>query len=534
MTHALFRGMRNSMDDMKMECMQNIEYMRKEVSYTESAGQAHIKAKGQYFTHPVIADFMCEWACKNAGSVLDPAVGNSIFLRCAARVNPGCALSGYEVDEKILEFFGNPASAKIYHMDYLLNGWAANFDAIVCNPPYSRFQAVENRAEILKDIYAHTGIEYSSYTNLYLLFLIKSIFQMSPNGRLAYIVPTEFLNSKYGTAVKQLMIDKRLLRAIINFQNDSDIFFNATTTCCILLIDHAPKDNICFYNVKEVSDLKLPAERWLKTEPHITVGYDVIRPDEKWRKYLFHENRRSYRNLVNLSRFCLVSRGIATGANDFYCLNRSKIQKYKIDMKYISECICRSADVKSNIFTKDNFKRLSEQDKTVYLLDIKDKVSGGLTEYIRLGENEGVDKKYLPSCRNPWYLMEQKATAPIWVSTAGRGKIKFVRNLAGAKTLTTFHSVYIHEEFKDDTDFIFCYFLTPIAQTIIRNNRKALGNGLEKFQPNDFNTAQMLDLTRVSLEDRRKVLEMYHDLEPETPNTGIQAMNEIFTKYLTQ
>ena len=183
----------------------NKAVMRKEVDYTKSVTQQHIKSLGQYFTNPIIARFMCEWACRNAKTILDPAVGNSVFLQYAAYVNPECELTGYEIDNKILDFFGNPTSANIYNVDYLLNGWDLQFDAIVCNPPYNRFQAVSNRTEILEKISAYTGIKYSSYTNLYILFLIKSIFQMSNNSRLAYIIPSEFLNSKYGVAIKKLM-----------------------------------------------------------------------------------------------------------------------------------------------------------------------------------------------------------------------------------------------------------------------------------------------------------------------------------------
>ncbi|MFR5761745.1 MAG: Eco57I restriction-modification methylase domain-containing protein [Oscillospiraceae bacterium] len=76
-------------------------------------------------------------------------------------------------------------------------------------------------------------------------------------GRLAYIIPSEFMNSKYGTAIKQLLINKKLLRAIINFKNDNEMFFNATTTCCLILLDHEEKEQVCFYNLQSVDDLTL-------------------------------------------------------------------------------------------------------------------------------------------------------------------------------------------------------------------------------------------------------------------------------------
>ena len=511
----------------------NKTVMRKEVDYTKSVTQQHIKSLGQYFTNPAIAHFMCDWACRNAKTVLDPAVGNSIFLQYAADISPNCELTGYEIDKKILDFFGNPTSANIYNSDYLLNGWDLQFDAIVCNPPYNRFQAVSNRTEILENICSHTGIEYSSYTNLYVLFLIKSIFQMSNNGRLAYIIPSEFLNSKYGVAIKKLMIEKRLLKAIINFSNDKDLFFNATTTCCILLLDKEEKDEVLFYNLDSVSQLEKSTAILLENQEHLSVKYGEINPNEKWRSYLYREETVSYSNLLNLSNFCGVSRGIATGANDFYCFNKSKMRENDIEDSYFSKCICRSADVKSIIFTEKDFSSLAEQDKTVYLLDVQGELTESIKKYIKHGEEEGVNKKYLPAGRTPGYSMEQKKPAPIWVSSACRDKIKFVRNIMGIKALTTFHSIYVREEYEKYTDLIFCYFLTPIAQTILRENRKKLGNGLEKFQPNDLNSALMLDVTLITPEDCERIMDIYHSLTTTITDAELDMLNGIFLKYLS-
>ena len=156
-----------------------------------------------------------------------------------------------------------------------------------------------------------------------------------------------------------------------------------------------------------------------------------------------------------------------------------------------------------------------------------------IKEYIRQGEEEGVNNKYLPASRVPWYSIEQKKPAPIWVSSACRDKIKFVRNLLGIKTLTTFHSVYVRKEYEEYTDLIFCYFLTPIAQTILKENRKKLGNGLEKFQPNDLNSALMLDVTLISSEDCEKIMSIYHSLATTITDTELNILNDIFLKYLS-
>lgn len=505
--------------------------MNNEILYTKGVNANHIKSFGQYFTKYEVADFMCSWACSEAESVLDPAVGNSVFLKFAREHNKTCKLTGYEIDNMILEFFGNPAHANIKNSDYLLNDWDKSYDAIVCNPPYNRFQAVSNRNEILDAIFEHTGVKYSGYTNLYILFLIKSIYQLSDSGRLAYIIPSEFMNSKYGTAIKQLLIDRKLLKAIINFENDSEMFFNATTTSCILLLDHEPKDYVKFYNLRSVSELS-PSILEDDDFSAVKVDYCSLSASDKWRSYINQEETTAYKNLEQVSLFCSVSRGIATGANDFFCFTSEKAKHKQIPESCLTKCICRSADIKTPIFTDNDFHMLSKAGKVVYLLDAKEQDYDLLKHYIHEGELIGVNKKYLPSCRNPWYSMEQKSVAPIWVSSACRDNIKFVRNLAGTKSLTTFHSIFINNNFLEYIDVIFCYFLTPIAQTIIRENRKVLGSGLEKFQPNDLNTAKMLDIMLISEEDKGRILEIYSKMLKNFNTSYISQLNAIFTAYL--
>ena len=251
-----------------------------EKTYLNTISQEHIKKYGQYFTDARIAEFMVEWACKDAKNALDPAVGNSIFLKKISQNFENCILEGYEVDKKILNFFGNPTNANIHNLDYLTNDWDKKYDAIVCNPPYSKFQAIDNRKEIIEKIFDNTGIKFSSYTNLYIYFLLKSIYQLTTKGKLAYIIPTEFLNSKYGEKIKEILIEKKLINAIINFENDSELFFNATTTSCILLIDKTLKNEIKFYNLKSMDELNT-----INNKSYIRVKYENINPKEKWRCY---------------------------------------------------------------------------------------------------------------------------------------------------------------------------------------------------------------------------------------------------------
>lgn len=505
--------------------------MNREIEYSKHIDKEHRKLLGQFFTHKDVVEFMCKWACDGAQKVLDPAVGNSAFLCAARKYNKECSLTGYEIDSAILNFFGNPSEAKIINEDYLLSDWNEKYDSIVCNPPYNRFQAIKNRKEIISIIYENTGIRITSYTNLYVLFLIKSIYQMADKGKLAYIIPSEFLNSKYGIQMKQLLLEKRLLKAIINFQNNDDLFSDATTTCCILLIDNSIKDSIMFYNLKTLYELE-SLDIGNEEQAHI-VPYESISADKKWRGYLYQEEIYNYSNLVDIAEYCSITRGIATGDNSFFSMSKSKVEEYKIPDEVLAECICRSRDVNDYIFDREDYRKLVNDEKPAYILDIKDDIDNEVANYIAIGEENGINTKYILSKRNPWYSMEQKSPAPILVCSANRNGIKFVRNIADVRNLTAFHSVYVREKYKDLTDIIFCYFLTPTAQKIIRTNRKEMGNGLEKFQPGDLLNAKMLNVSIISKQDRDMVLVIYEQLKNKSDRNIVEKLDDIFKKYMS-
>ena len=134
-------------------------------------------------------------------------------------------------------------------------------------------------------------------------------------------------------------------------------------------------------------------------------------------------------------------------------------------------------------------------------------------KYIELGEKTGIDKKYLTSCRTPWYSLENRPPSPIWVSVFNRSGLKFIRNEANISNLTTFHCVYpVQNSLFDhvNVDILFAYLLTDVAREIFEDNRREYGNGLQKFEPNDLNKAMMLDLTLLDKKTENIILEIYN------------------------
>ena len=406
-----------------------------ESEYASRVSLEHRKKYAQFFTPPAIAEVMASWLLKNEQlqSVLEPAFGLGVFSRALLSKDEDIIIKGYDVDKLIYnearKEFGECERVQLLHKDYMYNDWNNKYDGIICNPPYFKFHDYDNKS-VIKEMEQKLSCKLNGFTNLYTLFLLKSLHQLKTNGRCAYIVPSEFLNSDYGKLVKSHLIKTKTLRHIIVFDFEENVFEEALTTACILLCANDDKtDMVQFSNIRSANELQELIDD-NPTVSAVTNKYklDELDPEVKWKNYYQKQNSTKYMHLVPFSKYAKVMRGIATGANDYFSFNINKAKELGIGDGYLLPCICKCADVKSQLFTLEDFETLKNANKRVYLLNAFDEKDSNVVGYLRKGENEGVNKKYLTASRKPWYALEKRPPAPIWVSVFNRKGLRFIRN----------------------------------------------------------------------------------------------------------
>ncbi len=509
-----------------------------EKEYAQKVSLEHRKKFAQFFTPFSVAEFMSLWILgnKQLNTVLDPAFGLGIFARAIRKFDKNCQIKGFEIDENILdeanEIFEEDPNISICLKDYMFNDWGNRYDGIICNPPYFKFHDYDNKAT-LKEIEKNLGLKLNGFTNLYTLFLLKSVCQLNENGRAAYIVPSEFLNSDYGVLVKSYLKKNKLLRYVIVFDFEENIFDDALTTASILLFaNDNDKSGVEFINVKTLAELNL-LQKKIQSYPirksENVVSFSALNPKIKWRAYYQEQNATRFKNLVPFSNYGKVVRGIATGANEFFKFNQSKANQYNINEKYLLPCITKSADVCGSFFTKDDFEKLKQQDKFIYLINATEQNETSVKKYLEKGEAEGVHERYLTANRNPWYALEKRSPSPIWVSVFNRNGLRFVRNEAKISNLTTFHCIYLNLFSEPKIDLLFAYLLTDISKDIFNDNRREYGNGLHKFEPNDINKALMVDLDIIGKQDEEQILKLYFEYRKSelSGNVNTSLLDEI-------
>jgi adenine-specific DNA-methyltransferase len=518
-----------------------------ENDYSKSISLEHRKKFAQFFTPIPIADAMAKWLLGNdqLKNVLEPAFGLGVFSRAILNHKKEINIKGFEVDETIFDnakkYFEDIENVNLLLQDYMYNDWKNKYDGIICNPPYFKFHDYDNK-NILKEIETNLKCKLNGFTNLYTLFLLKSIHQLSKNGRCAYIIPSEFLNSDYGKLVKSYLIKSKTLRHIIVIDFEENVFDDALTTASIIL---CANDNLTervqFSNIQSLQDLS-KIDDVISKYPNIsetkqTYNFSELNPEIKWKTYYQKQNSIRFKNLVPFSTYAKVVRGIATGSNDYFTFNLSKAKEFNIDEQYLLPCICSAKDSKTSFFSLQDFEELKKSDKSVFLFNAQNSTDENINSYIQKGENEEVNKRFLTASRTPWYSLENRKPAPIWVSVFNRSGLRFIRNEANISNLTSYHCIYPKQTslFSEiDIDLLFAYLLTDTAKQIFDDNSRQYGNGLQKFEPNDLNKGMMLDLGLLDTQTINKILELYTEykiliLENKSGDMIINKIDKILT-----
>ncbi len=509
-----------------------------ESEYIKNTPISHRKAYGYVFTPPSGSRLMAQWVIKcNPKKVLDPAFGLGVFYDEAFGNKPmqDVQFIGYEIDKNIIDYCNGDepkTNLTLYNRDYLGANLGA-FDGIICNPPYMRFQKFLNRHDVLPSIEKQIGKRLVGYSNISSVFLVKALSELNDNGNLAFIMPFEFFNTGYGKEIKKSLLDTHLLKQVIIFSNEKEIFPDAITTVCILLCKNDRKK-------EQIKITQIGAGDELDTISDISNYYQrEIDPsalpfNKKWTPVilsLFAEQTAPV-GFVTLSLYGAFRRGIATGANEFFALKKTTIDRWKLDAANIRKCITKSSQIRNPIFTEHDFSSLYNLDKPVHCLDVSDHDDDDIRKYINEGEESGYHKRYLTRMRSPWYKIEHRKPAPILFGVFNRGRCKVIRNHTNTVNFTCFHSFYPNMFGEHLVNKLFVYLLSDIGQEIIKINKRSYGDNLDKFEPGDLNDCLCPNQKQFEMFDDKEVAAVLH-----TANTdeklAIQMSNDLIQRITT-
>jgi hypothetical protein len=187
-----------------------------------------------------------------------------------------------------------------------------------------------------------------------------------------------------------------------------------------------------------------------------------------------------------------VHRGISTGNNKFFVLTDQLVERIGVPRDYLEKVVPTKIRFDTHIIDDNTWKDWRKSGKSCWLLAIPRHTStaqlGALTNYIRVGEREGVH--LAPTCRarKPWYSVRVPREFPDFIFTyMSRGSPRFMYNKARAHILTNLLGVRLRHSTRCDMGDIARYLNETLTSWIENNNvGRRYAGGLVKFEPGDL------------------------------------------------
>jgi predicted type IV restriction endonuclease len=132
------------------------------------------------------------------------------------------------------------------------------FDAVIGNPPYLRIQGLQ---EYYGDQVDHFTKKYQSAVkrfDLYLLFVEKGFNLLAKEGRLGFICPHKFLNSDFGSGLRDFFVNNTAIESFVSFGNNL-VFSQASTYSGILLLRCDENSSFAYCEFPDMPISELPA-----------------------------------------------------------------------------------------------------------------------------------------------------------------------------------------------------------------------------------------------------------------------------------
>ena len=393
------------------------------------------KTNGAFFTPQYIVDFIItNLAPQENAKVIDPSCGSGAFLLGIIRyfintfkksvrdiVNDN--LYGADILEyntrrsKLLIILfaimnGEIVSENdihIYTADSLRCEWPYQFDMVVGNPPYVKFQDLDDTTRnFLFESYQTTKL--GTY-NLYFAFFELGLKLLKKDGKLGYITPNNYFTSLSGEPLRQFFQGNKSIYQIVDF--DATKVFDVQTYTAITFLNKKENEHIQYDRI----DRDETPNTFLSCISLTPNNYSDLSA-KKWR-LLCGEERENIKIIENcgqpLGGLMNICVGIATLKDDVYFIDvineddkyyysRNKTGDLVIE-KEITKPLVKISDMKSTSDIENNKRRIIFPYKTV-----KGKV---------VPSEEGELKKEYPHCYE--YLLSVKDI----LDGRGKGKHKY-------------------------------------------------------------------------------------------------------------
>ncbi|HTW35721.1 MAG TPA: N-6 DNA methylase [Rhizomicrobium sp.] len=458
------------------------------------------KARGAFFTPPEICAYIAEWAIRNGDDlVLEPSCGEAAFLlEAAARLRKRGSddlflqgqLHGVEIykasaDAARAALSGSGYEVTIRVGDFFDEVPKAQFNAVIGNPPYVRYQQHTGgaRAKSLEAALAE-GVRLNGLASSWAAFVVHAARFLKPDGRLGLVLPAELLSVNYAAPVRRFLLQRFGRVRLVMFEN---LVFPGVLEEVVLLLAEGHGGAKCFevYQARDVAALAaINATSWKEHRPE---------DGAKWTPALLNPSIfELYQRLCNdgfekLSAWGQTYLGAVTGNNDYFSLSREQATKLRLkatELERISPP--GSRHLRGHHFTDAAWEAMAESGAQCLLFYPRRAPSAAAQQYIAKGQKEGVHKAYKCMVRTPWWRVPLVDVPDLFLTYMNHDRPRLIANEARAHILNSLYGVNLHHGRKQlGKELLPIASLNSLTLLGAEMVGRAYGGGLLKLEPRE-------------------------------------------------
>jgi adenine-specific DNA-methyltransferase len=460
------------------------------------------KLRGGYYT----SDSLVDWTLQRVLSLangehletwLEPSAGDGAFIRGLDRLATSGQISNCRITAiELIE--AEAAKCSIALTQSVLDGsivnssffdWALEFDeqfdALVGNPPYVRYQFVNGddrcRAELLM---RRLGFELKGVSNLWIPFAIASMYKLKIGAPFALVLPSELFSTVSGGQFRKMLVADFGSIRIDLFPKDAfpDILQDVVVVSGIRSKQSRDRRSIAFCEHRTSGNLNW--KHTVEASPQSWLRH-LLTEDEVW---AFHEACK-LKDVCEMTEVAKIEVSIVTGANPFFTIDDKVLEEFSLH-PWARPLLARTSDCPGLIFNEEDHGNARKDGSRAWILDFSadrpdPRKSKRAMEYLKIGEGQSLHTRFKCRIREPWYRVPQIRSGQLLLTKRSHLYHRLILNEADVFTTDTIYRGEMRPQYEQMARDLVASFQNSLTLLSSEIEGRTYGGGVLELVPSE-------------------------------------------------